>query len=167
MGFRKVRAVMLLTALASMGAAAAPPPGYSGNPVFPGWYADPEAAIFNDTYWIYPTTSLEYAAQRRFDAFSSPDLVHWTKHADVLGDLRQIRLVNGVPKIPDDASREGHDGRQRHADAAIAGMLAYAASRADPIEYGYTAAPLASRRDDAFPTDDDTPGGRRFGRGAF
>ncbi len=89
MGFRKVLAATLLVALTSMGAAAAPPPGYSGNPVFPGWYADPEAAIFNDTYWIYPTTSLEYAAQRQFDAFSSPDLVHWTKHADVL-DIKDI-----------------------------------------------------------------------------
>ena len=27
----------------------------SGNPVFAGWYADPEGIIFNDTYWIYPT----------------------------------------------------------------------------------------------------------------
>ncbi|MBS1610204.1 MAG: arabinan endo-1,5-alpha-L-arabinosidase, partial [Bacteroidetes bacterium] len=27
----------------------------SGNPVFPGWYADPEGIIFNKTYWIYPT----------------------------------------------------------------------------------------------------------------
>ena len=27
----------------------------SGNPVFPGWYADPEGVVFGDTYWIYPT----------------------------------------------------------------------------------------------------------------
>jgi hypothetical protein len=27
----------------------------SGNPIIEGWYADPEAAIFGDTYWIYPT----------------------------------------------------------------------------------------------------------------
>ena len=24
----------------------------SGNPVFPGWYADPEGIIFGKTYWI-------------------------------------------------------------------------------------------------------------------
>ncbi|HRU13160.1 MAG TPA: arabinan endo-1,5-alpha-L-arabinosidase, partial [Dysgonamonadaceae bacterium] len=29
----------------------------SGNPLFPGWYADPEAAIFNNRYWIFPTYS--------------------------------------------------------------------------------------------------------------
>jgi hypothetical protein len=29
----------------------------SGNPVFEGWYADPEGIIYDDTYWIYPTWS--------------------------------------------------------------------------------------------------------------
>lgn len=56
----------------------------AGNPVLPGWYADPEAAIFQGQYWIYPTTSIKNYAQTGFDAFSSPDLVHWTRHADVL-----------------------------------------------------------------------------------
>ena len=27
-------------------------PDYSGNPVFPGWYADPEGIIIEDEYWI-------------------------------------------------------------------------------------------------------------------
>ncbi len=27
----------------------------SGNPLFAGWYADPEAVIFGKEYWIYPT----------------------------------------------------------------------------------------------------------------
>ena len=31
-----------------------------GNPVFPGWYADPEGIIFDDKYWIYPTYSDHY-----------------------------------------------------------------------------------------------------------
>lgn len=56
----------------------------SGNPVFPGWYADPEALIFGKQYWIYPTYSAPYERQVFFDAFSSPDLVHWTKHPRVL-----------------------------------------------------------------------------------
>jgi beta-xylosidase len=60
-------------------AAAAP-----GNPIFPGWYADPEAAIFGSQYWIYPTYSAPYEQQVFLDAFSSPDLVHWTKHPRVL-----------------------------------------------------------------------------------
>lgn len=54
------------------------------NPVFPGWYADPEGIIFDDTYWIYPTYSALYEDQVFMDAFSSPDLVNWTKHPKVL-----------------------------------------------------------------------------------
>lgn len=56
----------------------------SGNPVFEGWYADPEATIINRQYWIYPTYSAAYNDQVFFDAFSSPDLVHWTKHGRIL-----------------------------------------------------------------------------------
>ena len=56
----------------------------SGNPIFKGWYADPEAAIFDDTYWIYPTYSAPYNKQVLMDAFSSKDLVNWTKHAKIL-----------------------------------------------------------------------------------
>ena len=59
----------------------------SGNPIFKGWYADPEAAIFNNEYWIYPTYSDKYEKQVFFDAFSSPDLVHWTKHEKVLDTM--------------------------------------------------------------------------------
>jgi beta-xylosidase len=56
----------------------------SGNPVFPGWYADPEAAIFKKNYWIYPTYSAPYNQQVFMDAFSSTDLVHWTKHPRII-----------------------------------------------------------------------------------
>jgi beta-xylosidase len=56
----------------------------SGNPIIKGWYADPEAAIFNKQYWIYPTYSDKYNKQVFFDAFSSPNLVQWTKHERIL-----------------------------------------------------------------------------------
>src|SRR5215510_70168 len=57
---------------------------YSGNPVFPGWYADPEGRLFAKEYWIYPTYSAPYDQQVFFDAFSSPDLIHWKKHPRIL-----------------------------------------------------------------------------------
>lgn len=57
---------------------------YTGNPLFPGWYADPEAQIFEDKYWIYPSVSDSYEKQTYFDCFSSPDLIHWTKHERIL-----------------------------------------------------------------------------------
>lgn len=54
------------------------------NPVFKGWYADPEGIIFDKTYWVYPTYSAPFDEQVFFDAFSSPDLVTWTKHPRIL-----------------------------------------------------------------------------------
>lgn len=87
----------------------------SGNPLFPGWYADPEARIFAHTYWIFPTFSDEdgspepssvlsekqkklqkntinpqYLKQTFLDAFSSPDLIHWKKFAHVL-DIKNVK----------------------------------------------------------------------------
>jgi beta-xylosidase len=56
----------------------------SGNPIFPGWYADPEAAVFNGKYWIYPTYSAPYNEQVFLDAFSSPDLIRWTKSSRII-----------------------------------------------------------------------------------
>lgn len=84
-------------------------PGFPGNPVFPGWYADPEAIIYGNSYWIFPiwsdgdpsqdpaiqftdfqlkvrknTINPQYLRQTFLDAFSSKDLVHWEKHPHVL-----------------------------------------------------------------------------------
>jgi len=56
----------------------------SGNPIFKGWYADPEAAIFKNNYWVFPTFSAPYKDQVFLDAFSSADLVTWKKHAKVM-----------------------------------------------------------------------------------
>ena len=64
----------------------------SGNPVFSGWYADPEGIILGDRYWIYPTYSAEYEDQLFLDAFSSPDLVNWTKHERVL-DNKEVTWI--------------------------------------------------------------------------
>lgn len=55
----------------------------SGNPLFKDWYADPDATVFEGQYWIYPTRSVGFGSQRYFDAFSSKDLIHWTKHSAV------------------------------------------------------------------------------------
>jgi len=83
----------------------------AANPIVPGWYADPEIRIFKGEYWIYPTYSDDddtpdrsraftpeqtrmraqsqliwapFLKQTFLNAFSSPDLVHWTRHEHVL-----------------------------------------------------------------------------------
>lgn len=54
------------------------------NPVIAGWYADPEAHVFDGRYWLFPTFSAPYNAQVFLDAFSSNDLVTWTKHERIV-----------------------------------------------------------------------------------
>ena len=73
----------------------------SGNPVFEGWYADPEGVIFGDPYWIYPTYSAPYDEQMFLDCFSSPDLVTWTKHPRILDtdDIKWARRAMWAPSI--------------------------------------------------------------------
>ncbi len=66
---------------------------YSGNPIFPGWYADPEGIIFNRQYWIYPTYSAPYKDQVFMDAFSSKDLIKWEKHERII-DTAVIKWAN-------------------------------------------------------------------------
>lgn len=56
----------------------------AGNPFVDGWYADPDITVYDDTYWVYPTTSKAYGEQTYLDAFSSTDMVNWTKHEKVL-----------------------------------------------------------------------------------
>lgn len=65
----------------------------AGNPIFEGWYADPEGIIFDDQYWVYPTYSAPYEEQVFMDAYSSPDLVNWTKHERVI-DTTGVKWVN-------------------------------------------------------------------------
>ncbi|MGN8067926.1 glycoside hydrolase family 43 protein [Mucilaginibacter sp. SG564] len=78
----------------------------SGNPVVEGWYADPEAKIFNHQYWLYPTYSAKYNEQVFMDAFSSPDLVHWTKHARII-DTSGVKWVKRALWAPAVTEKDG------------------------------------------------------------
>lgn len=80
---------------------------------------------------------------------------------DVRDDLRQIRMIGGVGKVPRNIRTEGSDGGRRHADTAVALMNFYAASKADPAEYGYRPAPRPAALSE-LPEDDDGPHGRRM-----
>lgn len=82
------------------------PPGYSGNPLFPGWYADPEAIIFGKTFWIYPTFSAPYEKQVFLDAFSSQDLITWKKHARII-DTSRIKWAKRAMWAPSIIRKEG------------------------------------------------------------
>lgn len=86
------------------------------------------------------------------------------KDADILADHRLVRMERGVPRVPENARTTGADGGQRHGDSAVAAVLAFAASRMDPVEFDYTPARTRHRFDDRAADD----GGRRFaGRGGW
>ena len=84
--------ILFILLIANTGIAVAQKKETSGNPIFKGWYADPEAKIFGKTYWVYPTYSAPYKEQVFMDAFSSTDLVHWTKHPRTLLILMRNKM---------------------------------------------------------------------------
>ena len=97
-----------------------------------GWYADPEVHLFNGQYWIYPTSSSPdadsqqgrsfnalqtqlrknrvvhpvYLLHTSMDAFSSPDLVHWTRHPDIL-DIKNVSWAAYALWAPSAIQRNG------------------------------------------------------------
>lgn len=79
---------------------------YSGNPLFEGWYADPEGIVYDDQYWIFPTYSDLYENQVFFDCFSSPDLVNWTKHESIL-DTTEVKWAKEAMWAPGVIEKEG------------------------------------------------------------
>lgn len=76
------------------------------NPIVRGWYADPEARIFEGRYWIYPTYSAPYDEQTFFDAFYSEDLAKWTKVERIL-DIDRIPWAKRALWAPSPIERNG------------------------------------------------------------
>ena len=106
---------------------------YAANPIVPGWYADPEMRIHGQTYWIYPTYSDHFGKPDRsrgftpeqqrmrarsdlvwepflkqtfINAFSSPDLVHWTRHEHVL-DVENVAWAAYALWAPSSIAHKG------------------------------------------------------------
>jgi beta-xylosidase len=104
-----ITAIAILAAISSCGgrvSRTADDAPTSGNPLFEGWYADPEAVIYDNTYWIYPTYSDDYERQVFFDCFSSDDLVHWSKHEHIL-DTAAVRWARRAMWAPAAIRKDG------------------------------------------------------------
>ena len=54
------------------------------NPIIDGWYADPEARVYNGKVFIYVTRSLPFEEQHNLDLIVSDDLIHFTKKESIL-----------------------------------------------------------------------------------
>lgn len=87
------------------------------------------------------------------------------KDAEQLDDLALVQMIRGIPRVPDIRTKD-KDGKKRHADFAIALVLAYAQTRANLVEFGYRSASTDARGDtgSALATEDEDGGWSSVGR---
>lgn len=84
-----------------------------------------------------------------FKAALEDGTVELVRDADHLDDLRAFQVVKGIPLLPDTRST-GQDGSQRHGDAGVAYLLAYAASRSESqgVTSGFESVPRRGGNDE-------------------
>ncbi|MBL7827149.1 MAG: glycoside hydrolase family 43 protein [Saprospiraceae bacterium] len=97
---------IFLSLLACAPAKKTPAKPFSGNPIFEGWYADPEVRYFENKFWIFPTYSAKYNQQVYFDAFSSDDLATWEKHPHIL-DTAAVKWAKRAMWAPSAVKKGG------------------------------------------------------------
>ncbi|MDX2110613.1 MAG: hypothetical protein SFY80_10270 [Verrucomicrobiota bacterium] len=85
-----------------------------------------EAVMFSQPWYM------EYMPKVKA-VFEDGTIFDLPKDADVMADLRSIKNIRGVPKVPDDARTKGSDGFDRHGDTAIGLSLAITAAN-QPFE---------------------------------
>ena len=64
------------------------------NPIIKGYYADPDAGVFNGKIYLYPTTDGNNWEASSFKAFSSVDMENWTDEGIIL-ELNDIAWTEG------------------------------------------------------------------------
>ncbi len=110
----------------------------------------------------------------RFKAAFEDKTVNAPRDADILSDLRAVKMDKGIAKVPDTATHKGTDGRDRHGDTAVAlalGIYAVHEINGAPIEFqstgharmGYTADIGASPRRTTDAGFGSVRGGNDFG----
>jgi phage FluMu gp28-like protein len=80
------------------------------------------------------------------------DMIEIPADAEIASDLRLVQVRGGVPFMP--AVKSGVQ-KDRHGDAAVALMLAWAATRAQIMEYAYESVATLRDREGARDEDDD------------
>ena len=80
------------------------------NPLFPGWYADPEIHCFDGRYYLYPTGSAPFEQQTTFECWSSDDLIAWRNEGVIL-DLVDVRWSTHFAAWAPSVARNPRDGK--------------------------------------------------------
>ncbi|KAI0433408.1 putative glycosyl hydrolase [Xylaria sp. FL1042] len=78
----------------------------AGNPFVEGWYTDPGSATYDGLFWVYAAPACVPEQQTYIDAFSSADLVNWTKHPKVL-TVANVPWATKALRAPTPISRDG------------------------------------------------------------
>lgn len=90
------------------------------SPVLPGYNADPNIVRFGDTYYLYATTDgYPGWSSTSFNAWSSKDLVHWTKHENILDLGPDVSWADSRAWAPTIAAKNGRYYFYFCADAKI------------------------------------------------
>jgi beta-xylosidase len=73
----------------------------TNNPVLPGLFADPNVTLFDNTFYIYPTTDgfADWGATS-FGVFSSINLVQWTNRGVILDVAKDLKWASGHAWAP-------------------------------------------------------------------
>ena len=122
------------------------------------YLAEVAAQEFGSTRIAQVMLSTEWYRQNMppFKARFEDRTIHIPLNADVVADLRCIKMLNGVAKVPDNARVKGSDGKDRHGDSAIAlCLLEFAVKKMEPAEIDYTPGPDRHRMEDPDIDDDE------------
>jgi phage FluMu gp28-like protein len=103
--------------------------------------AEVECVHLSQKWYLENAPKLKAAIEDRAFEFPADDYL--------TSDLAMIRLMAGVPMVPQGAHNDDRDGGERHGDFALAAMLAYAASLADYVTCrGFIAVPRSAGKFD-------------------
>lgn len=76
-------------------------------PILEGLTADPNAIVFDDTYFVYPTSDKDQWMTTDFSVWSSKDLIHWKNEGVVLDVTKDLAWANLKAWAPTIARRDG------------------------------------------------------------
>ncbi|NRA85789.1 MAG: hypothetical protein HRU28_00045 [Rhizobiales bacterium] len=79
-----------------------------------------------------------------FKAALEDDVLSLPRDADIEADLRSVEIIRGIPRVPE-KRKKGKNGKQRHGDSVIAGVMALFASKQETVEFAYLPVPRASQ----------------------
>ncbi|HLP78259.1 MAG TPA: family 43 glycosylhydrolase, partial [Candidatus Paceibacterota bacterium] len=77
------------------------------KPILEGHTADPHAVVFDDTYYVYPTSDKSEWQTTDFSCWSSKDLIHWKNEGMILDVTKDLKWANLRAWAPSMTRRDG------------------------------------------------------------